>query len=263
MNRIDKKFCELKRCDKKAFIAFIMMGDPDIRTTERLIDELIMSGVDIMELGVPFSDPLADGPTIQAASVRALANRISLNSTIKFVNRIKKRIDIPLVLLSYYNPVYRYGLKKFISDSISSGVDGVIIPDLPPEEGEDFFKDANRSGLAIILLASPTSPEKRLKRIAELSCGFIYYVSLTGTTGAREKLPEDIIRNVRLIKGITDKPVCVGFGISTPEQARDIADVADGVIVGSAIIRIIEQNLAKNDLIKKVASFVKQMRQAI
>lgn len=273
MEKLNKKFCALHKKNKKAFIAFIMAGDPDIETTERLIDELSRDGADIIELGVPFSDPLADGPTIQAASARALAHGLSLNSAIKFVGKLRKRIDIPLVLLSYYNPIYRYGAKRFIKDSGASGVDGIIVPDLPPEEGEDFFNDANHSGLATILLASPTSTQKRLKRIAELSSGFIYYVSLTGTTGARERLPQDIIHNVRQLKAITDKPVCVGFGISTPQQAGHIARVADGVIVGSAIIKLIEQNInppkarpakgGRKDLIECIGDFVRQMRIAI
>lgn len=264
MNRIAQKFSDLKKNNRKAFIVFIMAGDPDIKTTERLIYELIKDGVDIIELGIPFSDPLADGPTIQASSKRALAQGITLASAIKFVNKIRQKVDIPLALLSYYNPIFRYGTKRFIKNCLSCGVDGVIIPDLPPEEGEDFFKFANNFGLATILLASPTSPEKRLKKITDLSTGFIYYVSLTGTTGAREKLPQGIIDNVRLIKSITEKPVCVGFGISTPQQAENISKVADGVIVGSAIIRNIEQNITKADrLVEKAVDFVRALRQAI
>lgn len=263
MNRIDKKFSELKRNNRKAFIAFIMTGDPNIRMTEVLIDALAACGVDIVELGVPFSDPLADGPTIQAASVRALKNRISLDSTIRFVKRIRRHNqDIPIALLSYYNPIYKYGEARFIKDAISSGIDGLIVPDLPPEEGSHFFKTAAGSGFYTILLAAPTSTEKRLKKITGLSRGFIYYVSLTGTTGARKTLPEDITKNVRLIKGITNKPVCVGFGVSTPQQAKKILCIADGVIVGSAIIKIIEQNIGEKDLVKRVKKYVRQMKDA-
>jgi len=245
MNRIDKKFKELRKRRKKAFIAFIMAGDPSLRVTKELIFELEKSGSDIIELGVPFSDPLADGPTIQRSSERALKNRIKLDSVCNLVREVRIKTNIPIVFLTYYNLIYHYGLEKFIHKAKSSGVDGVIIPDLPPEESGDLRRIGKRRDFSTIHLLAPTSSKKRIKKIADASNGFIYYVSLTGTTGTREKLPKEIVASLRKIKTMTRKPVCVGFGISKPEQVKLISRYSDGVIVGSAIIKVIEKKLAR------------------
>jgi len=257
MNRIDKKFKELRKKRKKAFIAFIMAGDPALGITKDLIFELERKGADIIELGVPFSDPLADGPTIQRSSERALKNKINLDSVSNLVRNARLKTQIPIVFLTYYNLLHHYGLQKFVQKAISSGVDGVIIPDLPPEESVQLRRFAKIKDFSIIHLMAPTSSGKRIRMIADASTGFIYYVSLTGTTGARKELPREISGSLRKIKRMTKKPVCVGFGISRPEQVRSISKLADGVIVGSAIIKVIERNIGKRDLVKKVGRFVR------
>lgn len=263
MNRIDQKFRELRREKKKAFIAFITAGDPNLATTERLALEFARLGVDILELGVPFSDPLADGPTIQAASQRALKNKINLACVFRLVKRLRRKINLPIALLTYCNIVYRFGIKDFVREAKSSGVDGVIIPDLPVEEARDLIKAGKKNKFATIFLLAPTSDRQRIRQVSSNSSGFIYYVSLTGITGARKHLPKELIQQVRRIKRMTNKPVCVGFGVSNPQQAREIARVADGIIVGSAIIKVIEKNLGQKNLVPKVAKFVSRLRQAI
>jgi tryptophan synthase alpha chain len=256
MSRIGEKFEELRRRGEKAFIAFITAGDPCLETTESLVRDFEQRGVDIIELGVPFSDPIADGPTIQAASERALKNKVSLRDVLRLVKDIRKRVKIPLVLLTYYNPVYRYGLEKFTRDAVKAGVDGVIIPDLPPEEGKELKSYAQRAGLDTIFLIAPTSTPERIKLIAENSTGFIYYVSLTGVTGVRNKLTGKVKPTLRKIHCLTKKPVAVGFGISSPRQVREIASFAEGVIVGSAIVKKIEENIEAKNLTRQVGSFV-------
>lgn len=263
MNRIDALFSKLKRGRKKAFIVYITAGDPTLGVTAKLIECLEKSGADLVELGIPFSDPLADGPTIQKASQRALSKGANTRSILRMVRSVRKKTELPLVFMTYYNPVARYGIKNFVSDSKKCGVDGVIIPDLPPEEAEELVRAARKKDFATIFLAAPTSTKGRLKKIAEKSTGFIYYVSLTGVTGAREKLPKDIVKNVRLLKKLTKKPVSVGFGISSPEQAKRISRLADGVIVGSAVIKVIEKNAKKKDLYKKVSRFASALRKEI
>lgn len=262
MNRIDALFKTLKKKRKKAFIVYITAGDPSLRATEKLIVELERSGADLVELGIPFSDPLADGPTIQKASQRALARGVNIKSILRMVRQARKKVKLPLVFMTYYNLVLHYGLGKFVKDSVASGADGIIIPDLPPEEANGLINATKKKDFATIFLAAPTSTKKRLKNIAAKSKGFIYYVSLTGVTGAREKLPQDIVKNVRSLKRITKKPVCVGFGVSTPTQAKKISRLADGVIVGSAVIKVIEKNKGKN-LNKKVSAFASKLARAV
>jgi len=259
MNRIDKKFKELKSRKKKAFLAFIMAGDPSLSITRKLIFELERQGTDIIELGVPFSDPLADGPTIQRSSERALKNRINLNSVFKLVKSVRSKTNIPIVFLMYYNLINHYGLRKFVQRAMAEGVDGVIVPDLPPEESNELRRVAKKNNFAVIHLLAPTSSTRRIKMVADASSGFIYYVSLTGTTGAREDLPKEISSSLRKIKRLTKKPISVGFGISRPEQVRSISKLADGIIVGSAIIKVIERNIGKNGLVKKVGGFVRKL----
>lgn len=263
MNRIDKKFKELKKKRKKAFVAFIMAGDPSLSITKQLVFELERQGADIIELGVPFSDPLADGPTIQKSSERALKNRINIDSVSNLVRKVRLKTEAPIVFLTYYNLIYHYGLERFVKNLKASGVDGAIVPDLPPEESGDFRRIANKKDFAIIHLLAPTSSDKRIRMISDASRGFIYYVSLTGTTGARKKLPKEIFANLRKVSRMAKRPVCVGFGISTPQQVQSISRLADGVIVGSAIIKVIERNIGKKDLVKKVGRFVRNLTKSI
>jgi tryptophan synthase alpha chain len=262
-NRIDRKFKELKARRKKAFIAYITAGDPSLLATAKLALEIEKSGVDILELGIPFSDPMADGPTIQAASHRALEGGVKLAGIFKMVRSLRKKTGMPIVFMTYYNPVFRYGVEKFLRDCSRSGVDGIIVPDLPCEESAPLVKAAKKNGVAAIFLAAPTSTISRLKKIASLSGGFIYYVSLTGVTGTRRDLPEELGSKVRCIKSMTDTPVSVGFGVSNPGQAKKVAKIADGVIVGSAIVNIIAQNMGKRDMAAKVARFTKTIAKAV
>jgi tryptophan synthase alpha chain len=257
MNRIERKFRQLKKDKKKAFIAFITAGYPGLSATEKLVYEFSKTGVDIIELGVPFSDPIADGPVIQESSFEALRKGVNLGRILKLVKKIRKKTDIPICLMTYYNPVYCFGEERFLKEAVFSGVDGVIIPDLPPEEGLEFSRKAKKLDIDVIFLLSPTSTEKRSRLVSSASRGFIYYVSLTGVTGARKKLPSDLKKHILKIKGRTDKSVCVGFGVSTREQIRQICQVADGVIVGSAIVKKIKENINKPDLVKRVKVFVK------
>ncbi|MBN2096950.1 MAG: tryptophan synthase subunit alpha [Candidatus Omnitrophica bacterium] len=262
-NRIDGKFRQLRREKKKAFVAFITAADPNLSTTEKLALAFERLGVDILELGVPFSDPLADGPVIQAASRRALRNKVNLGVIFKLIKRLRKKIELPIVLLTYYNIIFHAGLKNFVQAAKNSGADGVVVPDLPVEEAGDLIKISKMNNFATIFLLAPTSSASRIKRIAASSTGFIYYVSLTGTTGMRKKLPPELISRLRQLKGLTRKPVCVGFGVSGSAQAKSLARVADGVIVGSAIIKVIEKHLGKKDLVQRVTRFVSSLRKAI
>ena len=262
-NRINSKFKELKQKRKKAFIAFITAGDPDLKTTEELVYAFEQSGVDIIELGVPFSDPLADGTTIQAASERALKGRVNLKKILKTLRSIRARSSVPIALMTYYNPVFHFGEEKFCRDAKSAGVDGLIVPDLPPEEAQHLMRIAKKNHLATIFFIAPTTTKLRMKKIARVSTGFIYYVSLTGVTGARNKLSLAGIENIKLARNLTDKPICVGFGVSTPAQVKAIASLADGVIVGSAIVKRIEQNSGQSNLVENVTGFVAALVKAV
>jgi len=260
MTRIEKKFRELRKTNKKAFVTFITAGYPDLRITEKLILEFDRIGVDILELGVPFSDPMADGPVIQEASRAALKKKVHLEAILELVKKARRHTQMPICIMTYYNPIFCFGEKRFIEKAKVSGVDGVIVPDLPPEEATQLHKLALASGINLICFIAPTTSLKRMRYIAAVSKGFIYYVSLTGVTGARQALPEDLVRNLRIIKGITDKPVCVGFGVSQPEQVRKIKKLADGVIIGSAIVRKIRDNIGKPQLVKRVGDFVRYLK---
>jgi len=259
MNRIDKKFSALKRLKKKAFIAFITAGYPSLKITRLLVKVLEECRVDIVELGVPFSDPLADGPVIQKASEESLKKGTNLYKILRLVRDLRRQTEIPLCLMSYYNPIYRFGEEKFLRQALHSGVDGLIIPDLPPEEAKNLFALSRRYNIHIIPFIAPTTSPMRIRYINRLARGFIYYVSLTGVTGARKKLPLDLIKNLRLVKRLTDKPVCVGFGISLPAHLKQVYQVADGAIVGSALVKIILQNASKRNLINKIKVYLDKL----
>ena len=260
MNRIDLKFNQLRKLGKKAFIAFISAGDPSLKATEQLVLAFEHSGVDIVELGVPFSDPLADGPTIQASSQRALAHGVNLDKILETVKRIRKKSELPIALMSYYNPIFHQGEASFISKAKKCGVDALIIPDLPPEEAGDLIRAAKKEKISTVFFIAPTTTRRRMERIIQYSSGFIYYVSLTGVTGIRAQLPKNVVAQIKLAKKLTRKPVCVGFGISNKEQVRALGKVADGVIVGSAIVKEIERSKGKRDLVKRVSNFVKNLK---
>ena len=261
MNRIDYTFKELKRVRKKAFIAFITAGDPNLRITEQLVLEFERCGVDIVELGVPFSDPLADGPTIQASSQRSLEKGTNLSKIFTTVRHIRQKSQIPIALMTYYNPVFYYGEERFIRDAKRCGVDGVIIPDLPPEEARAMIRLAKINGLATVFFLAPTTTRQRIKTVVKASTGFVYYVSLTGVTGAQKMFSKNNLVNIRTAKRLADKPVCVGFGVSTSAQVKAVARMADGVIVGSAIVKQIEKNKGKPSLVKNVSRFVQSLTQ--
>jgi len=260
MNRIEEKFKTLKKYNQKAFIAFITAGYPDLNTTYQLVLEFTKVGVDIVELGVPFSDPIADGPIIQEASQFALRKKVNLKLILQLVKKLRQKTQIPLCLMTYYNPVFCFGQRRFLKEAKSCGVDGLIIPDLPLEEAEDFILSAHKYNLKVISFVSVTTEFNRLKRILKIAEGFIYYISLTGVTGPRQKLPKELTKHLRLIKRLTKKPVCVGFGISKNKQVRKIYQFADGVIVGSAIIKKIKENLGKSDLVRKTVEFISELK---
>lgn len=242
MTKISNLFRRLKKEGKKAFIPYIMSGDPSLDKTKETVLLFEECGADIVELGVPFSDPLADGPTIQRASERAIANGVTLRKVIGLVRELRQVTDIPVVLMTYFNPVFRYGIENFVKDAVSAGVDGVIIPDLPPDEAEDFIKLSKESRLDTIFLLAPTSTDKRIRKVAGASSGFIYYVSITGITGSGLLLDGSMEKLLSEIRNYTGKPVAVGFGVSGPEDASAVAKVGDGVIVGSAIVKMLNSD---------------------
>jgi len=236
-SRITGKFKEIRRKEGKAFIPYIMAGDPNIGRTRELIRILEECGADIIELGVPFSDPLADGPTIQKAAKRALDEGVTLKKVIELVGNMRITTQIPIILMTYYNPVFKYGEERFVHEASAAGVDGIIVPDLPPDEAGNLIKHAGKSGLDTIFLLAPTSTEDRIQKVAKASTGFIYYVPITGITGSKLSPDASIESHIARIRSVTDKPLAVGFGISTPEEAAGISLFADGVIVGSAIVK--------------------------
>jgi tryptophan synthase alpha chain len=242
MTRIGRRFERLKRDGRKAFVAFLTAGDPSLERTVSAAAELDEAGVDVLELGVPFSDPLADGPVIQRSSERALKRGTTLPLVLDAVRRIREKSELPLLIFSYYNPLLRHGLARLAADAREAGVDGVLVTDLPPEEAGPWLEAARPAALDTVFLAAPTSPDDRLQRVAEASRGFVYAVSRTGVTGERQSLSDDARPLVERLRARTAAPVALGFGISTPEQFGQAAAVADGVVVGSALVRFLEDH---------------------
>ena len=260
MNRIEAKFEQLRAEGRSAFMPYICAGDPSREISRKLLLTLEEAGADLIELGVPFSDPIADGPTIQKASERALVDKISLREILDMVETLRQETQIPIALMTYYNPIFRMGEVEFCAAAHRAGVDGVIIPDLPPEEASTLLEVAPAHDLATIFLASPTSSPERMRLIASVSTGFIYCVSVTGVTGARTSLSEEVQPMIIELKKQTQKPICVGFGVSTSEQANAVARLADGVIVGSAIINVMEKHLGdKAAILSSVKGFAEEL----
>ena len=250
MTRIDRKFAALKAEGKKAFVSYIMAGDPDYETSLALMKGLPGAGVDVIKLGMPFTDPMADGPTIQLAGQRALDGGQTLQKTLDMAAAFRKDDDeTPIVMMGYYNPIYSRGVDRFLADAKAAGVDGLIVVDLPPEEDDELCIPAQKAGLNFIRLATPTTDDRRLPKVLQNTSGFVYYVSITGITGAAAAQAGDVGPEVARIKAATDLPVIVGFGIRTPDTARAIASVADGAVVGSAIVKMVEEK-------KKVAEIL-------
>jgi tryptophan synthase alpha chain len=242
MSRIGERFRRLREQGRKGFVGFVTAGDPSLDRTVEVAGEMERAGVDVLELGVPFSDPLADGPIIQRSSERALARGVTLARVLEAVRRIRKRSDLPLVLFSYFNPLLRYGLPALAREAAAAGVDGVLVTDLPPEEADGWLEAARGAGLDTVFLAAPTSPDERLRRVTEASRGFVYAISRTGVTGERDALSDDARPLLARIKALTAEPVALGFGISSPGQVAAAASVADAVVVGSALVRFLEEH---------------------
>lgn len=263
MNRIKDRFKELKSKRQKALVAFVTAGDPNMETTERVFGVLEKNGVDLVEIGVPFTDPLADGPVILQSALRSLEAGTTLEKILKLVEDIRKNSQLPIVLMSSYNPIFVYGDKRFIDDALKAGVDGAIIPDLPPEEGEELAAYAREKEFSMIYLLAPTSTSERVDRVLKQSDGFIYYISLTGVTGVRSSLAEGIEEKVSKIKEKAELPVLIGFGISGQEQAKKAAEISDGVIVGSALVKTIEENSDPQTCDEKVGELITQLKNGV
>jgi len=263
MSNITNTLKSLKDRGEKALITFITAGDPDLATSEQIVHTLVESGVDLIELGFPFSDPMADGPIIQLASERALASGTTLRGVLDMVARVRQHSNVPIVLMGYYNPIFCYGPELFAHDAATAGVDGLLLVDLPPEEAEElhpFLKDA---AIDLITLLAPTTGEERSARLAAEGEGFLYYVSMTGVTGSQQVDAEAIAVAVNELKEQSTVPVAVGFGVSTPEDAKAVARIADAVVVGSALVKLIAEFSGSSSLLDEVRSFVRQLKAAI
>ncbi|MBW2562027.1 MAG: tryptophan synthase subunit alpha [Deltaproteobacteria bacterium] len=263
MSRIEERFRKLKREGSKALIAYLTAGDPNLEVTREIILGLDRAGVDILEIGVPFSDPTADGPIIQAASHRALEGGATLTGILEMIEEVRRVSEIPIVLFGYYNPILSYGNEQFAKRAREAGVDGLLVVDLPPEESAELRKYTDRAGIDFISLIAPTSTDERIRKIAQNAGGFLYYISITGVTWTARPQTSDIKRDVERIRAVTDLPVAVGFGISTPDQAREIAPHADGIVIGSAFVRLIEENRGANNMVNIVAGYARDIKEAI
>ena len=263
MTRIQQKFDQLKHQGKKAFIPYITLGDPSLEASVEIVLELARAGADVIELGIPFSDPLADGPVIQRASERALQRGFTLRAGLRTVGEIRKQTEVPFLLFSYYNPLFAYGLEQLAQDGKASGIDGVLITDLSVEEAAGPVGLLKEAALDTVFLAAPTSTDERIEKIARFSSGFIYAVSRTGVTGAQKSISDEVRPLIERIRRHSALPVAVGFGISEPSQVVEICRQTDGAVVGSALVRCIEENLTNPRLAEKVGDFTRWLRGGI
>jgi tryptophan synthase alpha chain len=261
--RISAKFRELRARNEAAMIPYVVAGDPDLDTTRAIVREFEARGADLIELGVPFSDPMADGPANQRASARGLGGGASLAAIMSMVSELRRESEIPIVLFGYFNPIFHYGCARLCADAARAGIDGLLVVDLPPEEAGELRDPARANGIDLIYLLAPTTPVERARKVARSGSGFLYYVSVMGVTGARTSVASDIEEHVRGIRSVTDLPVGVGFGISTPEQAAEIARYSDAVVVGSAISLLVEANLGSPQLVPAVGELVGSMKAAM
>ncbi len=263
MGRIEEKFALLRKSGRKAFVVYITAGDPDLETTEKLVSMLETSGVDILEIGVPFSDATADGPAIQAASQRALKSGANLEDILKMVAAIRRKSAVPIILFGYYNPILSFGPERFAAAAASAGVDGILVVDLPPEEANELRLYTDPAGIDFITLVAPTTDPVRIRKILRRASGFVYYISITGVTGTAVPMIEDVKMELEKLKGNTNLPVVVGFGISTPKQAADFAPLADGIVVGSAFVRLIGEIGNGEKPLTAIAALAAEMRRVI
>ena len=262
-HRIAGKFRELRARNESALIPFVVAGDPNLDTTAALVREFAARGADLIELGVPFSDPMADGPANQRAAQRGLRSGASLAAILSMVSELRKETEIPIILFGYFNPIFHYGCERLCADAARAGIDALLVVDLPPEEAGELKMPARANGLDLILLLAPTTPIERARKVVRSASGFIYYVSVTGVTSARTALASDIEEHVNNLRGVTGLPIGVGFGISTPAQAAQVARFSDAVVVGSALSLLIEANADSADLVNKVAELVGSMKIAM
>lgn len=262
MSRLAACFSALQKQHSKALVTFITAGDPDLAATEEMIHVLEAAGADVIELGVPFSDPMADGPTIQLSSERALASGTTLHGILEVVKKVRTRSQIPIILMGYLNPVHAYGYDSFCRDAAEAGVDGVLLVDMPPEESHDLAGPARRNGLDVIYLLTPTSDAARIAAVERLGSGFVYYVTVTGVTGARTTVSNTLAQELFRVKQSVSLPVMAGFGISTPDQAVEVGGLADGIVVGSAIVKLFEKYRGK-ELKDELRRYVTLLKDAI
>jgi tryptophan synthase alpha chain len=263
MSRIEKKFSALQAKGEKALIYYLTAGDPSLDKTREIILGMEAAGVDVVEIGVPFSDPTADGPIIQAASQRALKNGATLAGILAMIAALRKSSEIPIVLFGYYNPILSYGPERFAARAKQAGVDGILVVDLPFEEAAELRQYTDPQGIDFISLIAPTTSIERVRQIAALATGFLYYISITGVTGTAKPQVEEVKKDVERIRKVTALPLAIGFGISTPEQAKEIAPHADGIVVGSAVVKMIAENSQRSDLVSLVSQYAREMKNAI
>ncbi|OPY08584.1 MAG: Tryptophan synthase alpha chain [Syntrophus sp. PtaB.Bin001] len=263
MGRIAQTFQRLKDRGEKALVAYITAGDPDLDKTREIIIGLKEAGVDILEIGVPFSDPTADGPVIQAAAQRALKKGANLAGILDMIEDLRTSMDLPVVLFGYYNPIYAYGIERFADRAQTAGVDGLLVVDLPPEEAGELRRETDKRGLDFICLIAPTTSDDRTSMIARQAQGFIYYISITGVTGTVKPDSENVKKDIQKIRSFTDIPLVVGFGISTPEQAGEFAPLADGIVIGSAFVKLIAEHADSPDLVKEISCMAGKIKEAM
>jgi tryptophan synthase alpha chain len=264
MNRIEQYFTEAQAEGRKSLILFLTAGFPSLKATEEIVAKIDEAGCDVLELGVPFSDPIADGPTIQAASAEALATGTTLAKILDLVGRIRERSQVPILLFGAYNPFFHYGLEALVKRAVEVGVDGFLVPDVPIEESDEFDGLCRNADLSMIYLVAPTTPEERMRQIAKKGSGFLYYISLKGVTGTAITVGDDLREGVETLRRVAAPlPVAVGFGVQTPEHAKAVAEIADGIVVGTALIKLVDAHRDSPDLAEKAADFTRALKAAI